>query len=128
VAVSRDDLVFTRRALVVVAVLSTLGSVGLAGAIVAWRTSQAISSIEAKADAAVERVATTLKLVELAQVKHEAKDDSREEALAGRVSRVEDRQDRLEGRLAGWGLGPALPSERRRLRLAPSSTTGGDGG
>lgn len=124
---SREDLVFTRRALVVVAVLSTLGSVGLAGAVVAWRTAVAISSIEAKASAAVARVEATVQVVQLAQVGHEREDKAVTAAIIERIGRIEDWREAVEPRLAGWRVRmDALPADRRRPRaLAPDT---GDGG
>jgi hypothetical protein len=122
VAVSPKDVTTWKRALLVYSGAAALLPIVMIG----WFTRAAISSIEAKASAAVAEVRGSVELVRLAQATHEAKDDAREFALAGRVTRVEDRQDDLETRLAGWRVRmDALPADRRRPRtLAPMGTEG----
>lgn len=120
---SRDDVTTWKRALLVYSGAAALLPIVMIG----WFTRSAISSIEAKASAAVDEVRGSVEVVRLAQATHEAKDDAREYALAGRVSGLEDWRGRLEERLAS-GLRlrmDALPADRRRSRmLAPAAEEG----
>jgi hypothetical protein len=115
---SRDDVTTWKRALLVYSGAAALLPIVMIG----WFTRSAISSIEAKASAAVTEVRESVGLVRLAQ----ARAEERHTALDGRVGRVEDRQDALEVRLAGWRVRlDALPADRRRPgALAPAGMEG----
>jgi hypothetical protein len=116
VAVSRDEKSY-RNALVVWSGLAVLLPVVALG----WVAREAMLRIEEKANAAVTRVEASVAAVSL------------------NVARIEERSaqlrsdvDRCCSFVSSWDAGrrgrdPALPAERRRLRLAPAST-GGDGG
>ncbi len=93
---SREDLVFTRRSIVVVAVLSALGGPLLGGFVAAWRLRDREEALAARfeATATVAAVAAAEKavgpvLLELRE--HKAADVAETKAISDRVGRVEKR-------------------------------------
>ena len=95
--------------------LSGLKALGPAAAITAFAWG-AVHQIETKATEAIDKVSAAVTDVRMAQIRHEAMDDERVHALSARVTRVEDRQDGLEGTLSTLGIQAALPSERKRVK------------
>jgi hypothetical protein len=112
--VSREDLVFTRRAIVVVAVLSVLGTVALGGgtamvAVYRMRDEITLAATQAATTAAVAAAQGAIYPVREKVIGHEREDDARVDDIKRRLGRLEDRLDRLPM--------DALPGDRRRSRV-----------
>lgn len=86
---SRDEFVFSKRAIVVVATLSTFGAVAVPSYLLGRQTEQAVAEIKAHADVAVARVADSVHDVDVKLDRHIAQDDQRVSDLTRRVDRVE---------------------------------------
>lgn len=111
---SREDLVFTKKAIVVVAVLSVLGAVAVGGASAAWGLSRMRDDITTTATQAATAAAVAAAQAAIAPVReqlarHEAVDDGREQRLRQDVDEVRGLIFR-----PAWDPGPALPADRRR--------------
>jgi hypothetical protein len=83
--VSREDQSSLKRALFVYAGLATLFPIVAIG----WFAHSAISSIEKNSNAAIARVEQSVQSIRETYIDHAARDGSRDEALAARVSRIE---------------------------------------
>lgn len=110
---SRDEIVFSKRAVIVVAVLSTLGGVASIG----WFAHVAFTNIEKQTTIALAQVTASVSSLKSDVREHVKVDDDREERdremLANLEARVHD-VERDVGRMTG-ALGDMLPpSERRR--------------
>jgi Tfp pilus assembly protein FimT len=95
---SREEYVFSKKAMVVVAVLSVLGSVAMGGLMIGFRMNSIEGEITSKATlaataAAVSAVQTVVVPVRESGVKHEALDDQRVADLKARIERIEERLD-----------------------------------
>lgn len=88
---SNNELVFTKKAIVVVAVISSLGAFIIPSAILGWRVSEAIQQIKSEAALAVSQVRGEIVTVNERIVTHVSKDDQRVEDLTNRVDRLEVR-------------------------------------
>jgi hypothetical protein len=95
---SREDLVFTKRAMVVVAVLAVIGSQVITGVLAGWRAAQMQDELVSRATAAATAAAvaavqnSVLPLREW-QAHHDGLDDARQAAVEARVTRCEKRLD-----------------------------------
>lgn len=92
---SRDEVVFTKKAIVVVAVISSLGAIAIPSVILGWQTAQALAMIEMRAKEAIEQVRSSVSDVNTDLKVHEAGDVERER----RVDKIENRLEKIEGKL-----------------------------
>ena len=96
---SREEFVFSKQAMVVVAVLSVLGSIAVGGLMIGLRMNGLEEQITVKATtaataAAVAAVQTVVVPVKEQVIKHDALDDQRVKDIQARVERLEARLDR----------------------------------
>jgi hypothetical protein len=103
---SREDLVFTKRAMVTVAVLAVLGSQLITGVLTGLRLATAKEEMTGKATAAataaaVAAVQTSVAPLEKWQAHHDGLDDARQAAVEQEQSRQAARLERLEQRAYG---------------------------
>lgn len=98
---SREEMVFSKRAMMVVAVLSVLGAQLLGGFIAGLRTARAQDEVVQKATAAataaaVAAVQTSVEPLKIEMARHEAMDDERQKATDHRQEETIDRVEVLE--------------------------------
>ncbi len=86
---SHNELVFTKRAIVVVAVISSLGALVVPSVILGWRVSEAVQQIRQEAATAVSQVRGEINSVNEKVISHVSRDDQRKEDLVDRVDRLE---------------------------------------
>jgi hypothetical protein len=111
--VSRDEFKSVRNALIVMSGLAILAPAAMVG----WSAHSAITSVEAKASAAIAQVQSSVNAVQIQVVGHVREDDQRVADLKGRV----DQCCPVASAGATWDV---IPPERRR-RFPRES---GDGG
>ncbi len=107
---SREEVVFTKRAIVAVSVISVIGSnivMGFLAAMWIWRFSDQLKqeTISVATEAAVAAVKETIRPMQDAAIKRDAQEEIRQkrttddiETLKARQERIEDRFDRSIGR------------------------------